>query len=58
MNDHRRCPECDSYQTEVVHTEFYEDMVERVRICNDCPTQWDVVYGMPTVENVEVFDDE
>ena len=46
------CPECDSRDTEVVHTDFYRDMIERVRICNDCPTQWTVSYGDPIVQDV------
>lgn len=52
MQSHKRCPECDSPDTEVVHTEWYEDHCERVRICHDCPAQFTVSYGMPTVEEV------
>ena len=54
---HRQCPECDSYDTDVVHNEFYQDMVGRVRICNDCPTQWTVTYALPEVTKVDVFDE-
>jgi len=30
MDRHTACPECDSYDTEVVDTQFYRDMIERV----------------------------
>jgi len=39
MLDRRQCPDCDSYDTERVHTEWFMDMVEEIRICNDCPAQ-------------------
>jgi len=52
IDRHYCCPECDSHDTEVVHTEFYRDMIERVRICNDCPTQWTVSYADPIVQDV------
>jgi len=39
------CPECESPDTECVHTEWYSDMVEETRICNDCPTQFTNQFG-------------
>jgi len=36
----RECPECGSYQTERVHTEWFQDIIHEVRICNDCPAQF------------------
>ena len=56
MNDHKRCPECDALDTEVVFTDWYNDMVERTRVCNECPTQWTVSYGDPIVRDVEQYD--
>jgi protein-arginine kinase activator protein McsA len=56
MTDHRRCPECDCFDTEVVHTEFSRGMIERVRVCEECPTQWTVSYADPMVRDVQVMD--
>ena len=47
MNEHRSCPECNSHDTEHVHTEVMTDAIERVRVCNDCPAQFTVSYGDP-----------
>jgi len=54
MRDHQRCPECDSPDVEVVHTEWYTDYVERVKICNECPTQFTVSYANPYIVEVNV----
>jgi Zn-dependent oligopeptidase len=43
----KECPECDSHDTERVHVEWWTDEVQVTRICNDCPTQYDVMYGDP-----------
>jgi protein-arginine kinase activator protein McsA len=40
------CPECGSRDTERVHTEWMSDMVEEVRVCNDCPTQYTNQYDL------------
>jgi protein-arginine kinase activator protein McsA len=56
MSEHRGCPNCESLTVEVVHTEWYTDAVERVKICEDCPAQWTVVYGNPFVKDVEIHD--
>ena len=56
MHDHKRCPECDDFDTKVVHTEWFSDMVERTRICNSCPTQYTVSYANPAVRDVEQFE--
>jgi transcriptional regulator NrdR family protein len=56
MHDHKHCPECESLDTAVQHTEFFSDMVERVRTCEDCPTQWTVSYADPIVKEVQNFD--
>lgn len=50
MNDHKQCPNCDSYETERVHTEWYSDLIEEVRICDDCPAQF--------TNNYNLFDSE
>jgi len=49
--NHQHCPECDG-NTEVVNTEFHRDIVERVRICQECPTQYTVSYADPVVGEV------
>jgi len=43
----RECPECSSYNTERVNTEFWTDEIQVTRVCRDCPTQFDVMYGDP-----------
>ena len=39
MMERQQCPECDSYDTERVHVEWFTDMLEEIRICNNCPAQ-------------------
>jgi transcriptional regulator NrdR family protein len=56
MHSHTNCPECGHRDTEVVHTEWYADYVERVRVCNECPTQFVVSYGMPEIVEVDQYD--
>ena len=56
LDEHKRCPECDTYDREVVYTEWYAGYVERVRICEECPAQYTVNYGNPYIENVELID--
>lgn len=46
MKQQAQCPECDSFDTERVHTEWYSDMVEGIRICNNCPTQYTNKYDL------------
>jgi protein-arginine kinase activator protein McsA len=46
MNQRYQCPECDRMDSERVHTEWYTDMVEEVRICNNCPTQFTNRYSL------------
>ena len=53
----RECPECESWETERVHTEFWEDEIQVTRICNACPTQYDVMYGDPYKRGVRVMDE-
>lgn len=40
MSGRSDCSECGSFDTERVHVEWYTDMIEEVRICNECPTQF------------------
>lgn len=40
------CPNCESKNTENVHTEEYNDMIERVMVCNDCPTQYNAQFEL------------
>jgi len=56
MRTHERCPNCESYDVEVVHTEWYSDYVERVKICKECPCQFTVSYGHPYIASYEVMD--
>jgi hypothetical protein len=53
---HHHCPECERGCTKVVHTEFMTTLIERVRVCENCPTQYTVSYGMPEIVNVETDD--
>lgn len=54
MMEHRRCPDCDSTDTERVHTEWHTDMLEEIRICNDCPTQFTNRYDLFAQDTDEV----
>lgn len=36
----RECSECASFDTERVHIEWFTDMIEEVRICNECPAEF------------------
>lgn len=58
MREIHNCPECESFNTEVVCTEWYNDSVERTRICNDCPTEWIVNYGTPLIRKVKCHGEE
>ena len=56
-----RCPNCGSFDTKRVHNEWFTDMVEVTRICNDCPAQFRNCYRMyeqELDEIVEEADDE
>ena len=50
MNQHTECPNCGGYDTERVHTEWYTDLIEETRICNECPSQF--------VNRYDLFDQE
>jgi len=56
MREHQTCPECGSYDIEVVHTEWFTDYVERTKICNDCPAEFTVSYGDPQIIDVTMWD--
>lgn len=56
MNDVKRCPECDSIDTEIVFTEDWSDCIRRTRICNECPTEWVIDYGNPMIESTRIYD--
>lgn len=47
------CPNCGSSYTKLEHrvTQWDEEM-RHIRTCNDCPTEFEVVYVDPLVENV------
>lgn len=47
MIETSRCPECEAFDTDRVHVEWFSDRVEEVRICNECPTQFTVEYVDP-----------
>jgi len=40
MNDRRCCPDCGDFESERVHTEWFNDGMEEVRICGSCDTQY------------------
>ena len=52
------CSECGSFDTKRVHTEWFSDMVEEVRICNECPTQFTNCYSLFEKRTDEVLDDD
>jgi len=52
MRDTDACPECETSGTAVVDVEWYDDHVERVRVCGNCITQFTVSYGSPYVSDV------
>lgn len=54
MQERKECTECGTYDTERVHTECYSDMIEEVRICNECPTQFTNKYRLFEQETDEV----
>lgn len=52
MREPDRCPNCESYNTETVHTSHHGHTVEHVTVCHECPTQWTIEYGEPVVSEV------
>jgi hypothetical protein len=52
----RRCPECEGHATERVHTEWMGDVIEEVRICDDCPTEYTVSWGDPRLKETRTYD--
>lgn len=56
MKRYKRCPECESFDTKRVHTEWFTDGIEETRICNDndCPTQFTNKYRLFEQEIDEV----
>jgi transcriptional regulator NrdR family protein len=42
----KECPACGAWDTERVHTEWYQDMIEETRICENCPTQYTNSYSL------------
>lgn len=48
MNRHNRkqCTECGAHNTERVHVERHTDLIEEVRICHECPTQYLCIYHL------------
>lgn len=55
-SNHKQCPECGSFDTERVYQEDFTDMIEQVRICNDCPVQFTNQFFFEATE-VEVLDE-
>lgn len=53
MDNHKHCPTCDTTHTQVVHTEYHANTIDRVRQCMDCSTQYVVEYGRPEITNVK-----
>jgi len=50
MFSNQQCPECESFDTERVHTEWFVRYLEETRICGDCPTQWTNTYELAEKE--------
>lgn len=56
MNPRIQCPQCDSRDTERVHVEWAMYVVEEVRICNNCATQYTNELG-DIVQRIHEVDD-
>ena len=54
MTRHHECPDCGSHGTERVHIEWYSDMIEETRICNECISQFLNSYNLFDQEVQEV----
>jgi hypothetical protein len=54
MFERAKCPECAGWDTERVFVDWWKDEVRETRICNDCPCQYTISYGVPRVEIDEV----
>jgi hypothetical protein len=52
MTEHKRCPECESYNSEKVWTDERDMEFVVTRICNDCPTEWTVAFVEPLIRDV------
>lgn len=57
MNRPDYCPECESSDTDVQHVSWYRDHAVRVRTCNNCPTQYTVIYEGAMIDDVKTFGD-
>jgi hypothetical protein len=50
-----RCVLCDSFDTERLHIEWFSDMIEEVRGCNNCRNQFVNEYSMSDRYELEEF---
>jgi len=50
------CPECSRRDIECVHIDIQGGEILRVMVCNDCPTEWSLLYANPIVEDVKRYD--
>lgn len=50
------CPECQSISVGRVYSEREMKTVYDTYICNDCPTQWTLMYTNPSVIDVVSMD--
>lgn len=48
-----KCPNCDSINHRVVHTDEEHDRIIKICNCQDCPTQFNVSFGDPKVIHSE-----
>lgn len=53
----KRCPNCNTLDTEMVHRERYTYEIRETRYCRECSAEWDLVFENPHVEHVEVYDE-
>lgn len=56
MSNPTDCPECGCPFTETVHVSWSADEVQRVMVCDDCPTEWTIEYADPLVKDVRTDD--
>ena len=56
MRSRQQCPECRATDTERVHTEWYTDMIEETRICDQCDSQFTNSYDLfeQSVDEIEI----
>lgn len=50
----KECPSCGDVNSRRVHVDWYRDMVEEIRVCESCPTQFSIWFEYSAVDVEEV----